>query len=101
MTVMDDRQEAGVGQVAAVELIESLVEQREADGKFRRRAVETVLDGLSPSQQREVLVGLADMASAAVVMWRKHDIVGSDLYLAMRRMLAGRMTGEQDDHDHH
>jgi hypothetical protein len=93
------QREAGYGEVAAVELVESLVAERTESGRFERRLAAALSDSLPDEQRRAAFVGLADIASAAVVAWRRRDPVGTDLYLAMRRMLAGRMTGE-DEHDH-
>ena len=94
------RRQAGQAHIAAVELVESLVSDRAESGKFERRAVVAVFESI-PEDQREVaFTGLADIASAAVAAWKKRDPVGADLYMAMRRMLAGRMSGEDDDHGH-
>lgn len=93
------QREAGYGQIAAVELVESLVADRAESGRFERRLAVALFDSLPEEQRRSAFTGLADIASAAILAWRKRDPGGTDLYLAMRRMLAGRMTGE-DEHDH-
>jgi hypothetical protein len=94
-----EQREAGFGEIAAVELVESLVAGRAETSRFERRLASGLFDTLPEEQQRAAFVGLADIASASIVAWRRRDPVGTDLYLAMRRMLAGRMTGE-DEHDH-
>jgi hypothetical protein len=99
MTTPAQRQ-AGQAQITAMELVESLVAHRSEGGKFERRAVVAVFDNLSDEQREIAFTGLADIASAAVSAWKKRDPVGADLYMATRRMLAGHMTGETDDHDH-
>jgi hypothetical protein len=93
------QRQAGYGQIAAVELVESLVADRSESGRFERRVVDIAFDSLPEEQRRAAFIGLADIASAAVVAWHRRDPAGTDLYLAMRRMLAGRMTGE-DEHEH-
>lgn len=93
------QREAGYAHIAAAELVESLVADRTASGRFDRRAVAALFDTLPEEQRQITFTGLADIASAAVVAWKKRDPVGADLYLAMRRMLAGQMAGE-DEHDH-
>jgi hypothetical protein len=99
MTTPGQRQ-AGQAHIAAVELVESLVAHRAESGKFERRAVVAVFESIPEDQREAVFTGLADIAAAAVAAWKKRDPVGADLYMATRRMLAGRMSGEDDDHAH-
>jgi hypothetical protein len=99
-SALEHRQEIGAAHVAAVDLVETLVAEREASGDIDRSAVLRIIGTLTPEQQSMVLVSLADMASAALAAWRKRDIVGADLYLAMRRMLADRIGAEEDELPH-
>jgi hypothetical protein len=99
-SALEHRQAIGAAHVAAVDLVETLVAEREASGDIDRSAVLRLIGTLTPEQQAMVLVSLADMASAALAAWRKRDIVGADLYLAMRRMLADRIGSEEDELPH-
>jgi hypothetical protein len=99
-SALEHRQEMGAAHVAAVDLVETLVAERETSGDIDRGAVFRLVGTLTPQQQNMMLVSLADMASAAVAAWRKRDVVGADLYLAMRRMLADRIGAEEDEHPH-
>jgi hypothetical protein len=99
-SALEHRQEIGAAHVAAVDLVETLVAERENTGDIDRSAVLHLMGTLTPQQQNTMLVSLADMASAAVAAWRKRDVVGADLYLAMRRMLADRIGAEEDELPH-
>lgn len=99
-SALEHRQEMGAAHVAAVDLVETLVAERETSGDIDRGAVSRLVGTLTPQQQNMMLVSLADMASAALTAWRKRDIVGADLYLAMRRMLADRIGAEEDELPH-
>lgn len=95
-----DRHDVAAAHVAAVNLVEALVEEREESGRINRHAVDHVLDALTEEQKRIVLASMADIASAAVAAWRKRDVVGADLYMAMRRMLSDKIGMSEDDHHH-
>lgn len=99
-SALEHRQEMGAAHVAAVDLVETLVAERETSGDIDRAAVSRLVGTLTPQQQNMMLVSLADMASAALAAWRKRDVVGADLYLAMRRMLADRIGAEEDELPH-
>jgi len=99
-SALEHRQEMGAAHVAAVDLVETLVAEREKSGDIDLGAVFRLAGTLTPQQQNTMLVSLADMASAALAAWRKRDIVGADLYLAMRRMLADRIGAEEDELPH-
>jgi hypothetical protein len=99
-SALEHRQEMGAAHVAAVDLVETLVAERETSGDIDLGAVFRLVGTLTPQQQNTMLVSLADMASAALAAWRKRDIVGADLYLAMRRMLADRIGAEEDELPH-
>jgi hypothetical protein len=99
-SAIENRQEIAAAQVAAVDLVEALIAERETSGDIDRGAVFRLVSTLTPEQQDIMLVSLADMASAALAAWRKRDVVGADLYLAMRRMLADRIVAEEDEHPH-
>jgi hypothetical protein len=96
-SALEHRQEMGAAHVAAVDLVETLVAERETSGDIDRAAVFRLVGTLTPQQQNMMLVSLADMASAALAAWRRRDVVGADLYLAMRRMLADRIGAEEDE----
>ena len=99
-SALEHRQEMGAAHVAAVDLVETLVAEREKSGDIDLGAVFRLVGTLTAQQQNTMLVSLADMASAALAAWRKRDIVGADLYLAMRRMLADRIGAEEDELPH-
>jgi len=99
-SALENPQEVGAAHVAAVDLVETLVAERETSGDIDRDAVLRLMGTLTPGQQTMMLVSLADMASAALAAWRKRDVVGADLYLAMRRMLADRIGAEEDELPH-
>jgi hypothetical protein len=99
-SALEHRQDVGAAHVAAVDLVETLVAEREKTGDIDRSAILRLVSTLTPEQQAMVLVSMADMASAALVAWRKRDVVGADLYLAMRRMLADRIGAEEDELPH-
>jgi hypothetical protein len=99
-SALEHRQEMGAAHVAAVDLVETLVAERETSGDIDLGAVFRLVGTLTAQQQNTMLVSLADMASAALAAWRKRDIVGADLYLAMRRMLADRIGAEEDELPH-
>jgi hypothetical protein len=99
-SALEHLQEVGAAHVAAVDLVETLIAEREVSGDIDRSAVFRLAGTLTAQQQNVLLVSLADMASAALAAWRKRDVVGADLYLAMRRMLADRIGAEEDELPH-
>jgi hypothetical protein len=99
-SALEHRQEVGAAHVAAVDLVETLVAEREKTGDIDRSAIFRLVSTLTPEQQSVVLVSVADMASAALAAWRKRDVVGADLYMAMRRMLSDRIGSEEDELPH-
>lgn len=99
-SALEHWQEMGAAHVAAVDLVETLVAERETSGDIDRNVIFRLVSTLTPEQHDMLLVSLADMASAALAAWRKRDVVGADLYLAMRRMLADRIGAEEGEHPH-